>query len=54
MTYVSERSVNATSIILVVLGILAVSLRFKVRHDRKVAIGADDRFIVIGLVREPV
>jgi len=42
MTYINEASVIATSVIFLVLGIVAVSLRFLVRGDRKVALGADD------------
>lgn len=50
MTYVNEASVIATSVIFIVLGIVAVSLRGFVRQDRKVALGADDWLIVVALV----
>ena len=50
MTYVNEASVLATSIVFIVLGIVAVSLRFFVRRDRKVALGADDWLIAVALV----
>ena len=50
MTYVNEASVEATSVIFIVLGIVAVSLRFFVRRDRKVALGADDWLILVALV----
>ena len=50
MTYINEASVIATSVIFIVLGIVAVSLRWFVRRDRKVGLGADDRLIVVALV----
>lgn len=50
MTYVSEASVIATSVIFIVLGILTVGLRFKVRRDRKLSLGPDDWLILGGLV----
>ena len=50
MTYVNEASVIATSVIFIILGIVAVSLRFFVRRDKKVALGADDWLIVIALI----
>ena len=50
MTYVNEASVIATSVIFIVLGIVAVPMRFFVRRDRKVALGADDWLIVVALV----
>ena len=50
MTYVNEASVIATSVIFIVLGVVAVSLRFFVRRDRKVAVGADDWLIAVALV----
>lgn len=50
MTYVNEASVIATSVIFIVLGIVAVALRFFVRRHRKTALGADDWLIVVALV----
>ena len=50
MTYVNEASVIATSIIFIVLGVVAVSLRFLVRRDRKIALGIDDWLIAVALV----
>ena len=40
----------ATSIVFILLGIVAVSLRFWLRRDRKVALGADDWLIAVALV----
>lgn len=42
--------VIATSVIFIVLGIVAVFLRWFVRRDRKVGLGADDWLIVVALV----
>lgn len=50
MTYINEASVIATSVIFIVLGIVAVSLRWFVRRDRKVGLGGDDWLIVVALV----
>ena len=50
MTYVNEASVLATSVIFIVLGIVAVLLRFFVRQNRKVPLGVDDWLIVVALV----
>ena len=50
MTYVNEASVIATSVIFIVLGVVAVSLRFLIRRNRKVTLGADDWLIVVALV----
>ena len=51
MTYVNEGSVIATCVIFIILGILAVALRFKVRRDKKLESGPDDWLILSGLVR---
>lgn len=50
MTYVNEASVIATSVIFIVLGLVAVSLRIFVRRDRKAAVGADDWLVIVALV----
>ena len=50
MTYVNEASVIATSVIFIVLGTVAVSLRFFVRRGRKVGLGTDDWLIAAALV----
>lgn len=50
MTYINEASVIATSVIFILLGIVAVSLRWFVRRDRKIGLGADDWLIVVALV----
>ena len=50
MTYINEASVIATSVIFIVLGLVAVSLRWFFRRDRKVGLGADDWLIVVALV----
>ena len=42
MTYVNERSVIATAVIFIILGILAVALRFKARRDKNLELGLDD------------
>lgn len=50
MTYVNEGSVIATGVIFITLGIFAVALRFKVRRDKKLALGPNDWLILLGLV----
>ena len=50
MAYINEGGVIAISVMFVVLGILAVALRFKVRSDQKLALGPDDWLILSGLV----
>ena len=50
MTYVNEASVIVTSVIFIVVGVVAVSLRFLIRRNKKVALGADDWLIVVALV----
>ena len=50
MAYVNEGSIIITSVIFIILGILAVALRFKVRSDQKLALGQDDWLILSGLV----
>lgn len=50
MAYVNEGSIITTSVIFIILSILAVALRFKVRSDQKLALGQDDWLILSGLV----
>ncbi len=50
MTYVNEASVIVTSVVFIILGVVAVYLRFLVRRNRKNALGADDWLIVVALV----
>ena len=50
MTYVNEASVIATSVIFIILGIVAVLLRIFGRQNRKVSLGVDDWLIVVAWV----
>ena len=54
MTYVNGGSVIAIGVIFPVLGTLAVSLRFAVKHVRRTGVGLDDWLILLGLVSHDV
>lgn len=52
MTYVNPGSVMACGILFPILGAIAVFLRFKTRHARKIDLGADDWLCLPALVRD--
>lgn len=50
MTYVNPGSVIACGVVFPILGAIAVALRFKIRHSRKLTLGADDWLCLPALV----
>ena len=54
MTYVNPGSVIACGILFPILGAIAVALRFRIRHLRKLALGADDWLCLPALVGDAV
>ena len=50
MTYVNPGSVTACGVVFPILGAVAVALRFRMRHTRKIDLGADDWLCLPALV----